>query len=426
MSETVPSNHYSVDQDSLQTVMKIPDGLDMPDIKDEFITKYPESGLGREAILRSLYSTEEIIDNDDKNRFIRKFINMFDKKSTREKAKEIQTIRESLNALSPEYAREIFDQMDNTFIRNAIFPHDLPSEVSWMGNPLGERFVAIKNKNKHAVSDETVLNFAQWYMGLTLDKQKEYDAEISGFREQYKDRVRSAVDAGWIPTRVINNLRNIDNTDVIQDDMFATIANGAHGWYDAYSSIDVDGRSTILVSPIETEQSTKDETLTHEWTHALANDTEEKYNRTRLLRELFGEAGSFTINEGLTEHLAQSLIHGDFDTIDPGLRTPKGSSYAEFRTLLDKICNGGNVKIDIREFYDALYFTSQEKKNLFIHSESTRNLFKKIEDSFPGVNVLTRLSNINKDNDFDNLLDDLNTFATKKDIKEKHPEYISL
>lgn len=368
-------------------------------MKDEFVTRSDRIGLGRRAILADMYDVEETM---HKKRWVELVERIRPQAGYLQRGDIIQ-IRESINTLAPDHAREIYDAMDETFIKDALF--GVSEYVSTGDNPLGDRLVARDKKGNYLVHDRTVLNFAQWYMGQTLEKQKQLDAEVKELRFEYKNRVRQAIDDGWLPASAIGQLGYTDDVDVLRDDMFATdaAANSARGWYLG------EQQPVIALSPLEKPAQTQEEILTHEWTHALSNDHEALYSRFELMSYAFGREGSTILNEAMTEHLAQSLVHGGFDTINPPDRKEEGF-YSQYRIFFNKLANAGRVKIDVREFYDALFFSQQEDPDKFYYGDKVQNLMRKIDDAFVGMDVILRLRAIESNDDFQELLSDISLY----------------
>lgn len=410
MSEHVPSADNKI---PMQRQMKIVGFEEPSDIISEHLTRDDKIGLGRNAILDEMWYAKEAIDQDKEPSWMQKMDRL-------DREFKIEKIRRVVNKLSPEQAKYILEQMEGAFVGNTIFGDSDPLAE---GNSLGERLMR-KEHGKYIIGDNTVLNFAEWYMGKTLEKQRILDSEIDQKKLHFENKIRLAVENGWVPERAIANLQHIKKVDVLYDDMFNTRVHNWGGWYQSYQ-FHPDMKPTVALSPAGSESEENDH-LTHELTHALSNDDEEKYHRWKLFTHMFGKHGATVLNEALTEHLAQSLTYGYFDTVNPYVRendTKHAGTYVDYRIFLNALANYGNEKIDIRDFYETLYFSRQDKK--LSENEGAQQLLDKIKRAFPGIDIVKELQGIKKgkgdkeDADLEKLIDKLYEFKKRRDARDE-------
>lgn len=386
-------------------------------IRHNHLTRSSSVGLGRDAVASLLHETDDELKgvNNSEDDYVAQL------NAGLVKPQRIQRIRDRLVNLATDDAQFLYGKTKGAFIRDAIFYDKYDDNSAFydtqpqpFSSRLQEKQVNPETgAEEFVVGNETLLSFVQWYMAQTIGEQKKLDAKIDGLKLEYKDVVVDTIRQGQLPDRVYEALLRIDKVDVLHDDMFATDASDGKGqsmagWYKYRPRLEV------AVSPKLDEVQFK-ETLTHELTHALSNDHTARYGRRKLLGLHFGrEYGAKVFNEMLTEHLSQSLLYGDFTTIDPDKRSSSGV-YVLYRQFFDMLANGGLHNIEPGVFYDALYFTQQESADDFINDEKVNKLLHAIEASFPGVDVNSRILACRSDKDLRELMDDMQNSVAARD-----------
>jgi hypothetical protein len=98
------------------------------------------------------------------------------------------------------------------------------------------------------------------------------------------------------------------------------------------------------------------------------------------------------LNEAIVEHIAQSLISGNVDVVDPSdERRDHSSTYLEERFILYALCSFGVKPVDIRVFIDAYFEDGAERERLGKDSAHYR-LSVVLQQAFPQSNIMSRLS----------------------------------
>lgn len=180
------------------------------------------------------------------------------------------------------------------------------------------------------IPKKMMISFLKSHIEKLASQQESPDvaAAIVDHRAAYKTRVKEAVEAGKLSSSVARFIDKVDEVKVYIGDYFDTILQdrgGYHQW----------GSGHIVISAEEALN--KDGSVnehfyriaTHEDNHAI-----------------LGKLGRRWLNEALTEHITQALLHGEWDVIDPYLRSNDRYIYNLERILLHELLNpknGGSV-----------------------------------------------------------------------------------
>lgn len=247
---------------------------------------------------------------------------------------------------------------------------------------------------------------------------REQLAEIDELKREYKDKIQQAVSEGWPIPDPDFRIYRLDTVNVQYGDVTASgVADAGRSavyWYT--------GEPHIIVSEDRSSYDLR-ETLSHEWTHVLSNDHKAAHNRFELFEELLGPNGGTVVNEALTEHLTQSLLYGEFDTLHPDKRGHHEDDpmYARERVFMDMLLAGGDRQTSLKLVYEKLYFSQQDSVVDFTHDNQVQQLLLKIDSAFPGVNVMTRLRKFETDEEFDELYADVEAHVRRRAAeREQH------
>lgn len=254
-------------------------------------------------------------------------------------------------------------------------------------NKVVDKLLKKKMFRGYAISDETFLNFLEWYNHAHVQRQNEVKDEIDYSKLKYIFQINRAVEEGWMPESVVSSrLNKLDEVSVAVDDGYGICGNKANN-YSTYAQQNY-LHNTILFNPISYKKASKvtsiiDDTYTHEATHAISDDSSAaKYEY--LMGLAFGANNCGTIiNEAVTEHIAQSLKSGSVDIIDPTIRAIVNEGfYSSERDLLNTLCNKGFEKIDIRNFINV-YFEDNDTANKLGSKSARERLIWSLETAFP-------------------------------------------
>lgn len=381
----------------------------IPDIKHEFVTRQRDVGIGRNAIEATIDLTDDALAHDGGDRNRKSIFKPTHGDIIRHGAGKV---RKAFKSLDKDRSQMIYGRLEGSFAMNALYDHEIDTDTGAYteNESLASRMTkrSIKKFGRHVVSDATVVNFTEAIMAKTLSEQRELDDKVDAMRDVFATRVHHAVNEWGLSRRALRMLESIDEVDVLQDDMFETTFTNRDALYRQYRSGFMGPR--IIVAPERTLEGSLEETLTHEWSHALSNDSEAPHSRRIMLKKLFGDQGGRALNEALTEHFAQCLIDGDFDVIDPKSRRLAGLSegtYFSYRRFLDTLLNKGQIKIDIRDTYDGLYFTQQDDVTQFEKGHEVVELLDKFNQAYPGLDIIGKIKSLKNDEDVDKLIDDM-------------------
>jgi len=380
------------------------------------------SGLGRAAVKRAVIVSSYKLSSNDKpsdsyslNRYLG---------NARQSLKDNPALAIDFcedNQMSPWLRRTVMN-IESPQPKEYGLPEISQAVIGWIyksikgKNSLNSRPKQIINKlvekdesGDYIVSNEVFLNFLEWYNFMHIQRQNEVKNQIQNRKLTFIGQIKDAVEEGWMPSSVLDqNSKKLDSVKVEVDDGYELLEsqrqreteNGysVHGLYDDTNS----NQPLILIRPIPGVIDKY--TYTHEATHAITGNGYEYdyYNPNRItgdckrksvgsIKKMFGSGDGGTImDEAITEHVAQSLIHGLADVVDP---KQKSGSYFEFRGFLHKLCTSGVNKLHISEFI-AAYFEDDETADQLGSRSAREMLLSNLRNAYPDTNII---SNIAKD-----------------------------
>jgi len=245
---------------------------------------------------------------------------------------------------------------------------------------------------------EQFTNFLQWHNHMLVEKQKTFDKErLPVHMQRFEDRLAAKVAVGDESETALTKFREFKDgkreLEIFMDDGLSTFSRDIEG----HSLLRLGGGAEIAISPLSRLE---DSVLSHELFHILEgndypgdNDSEEQDQRLYVPREhlgmyrLFGGGlGGSAMNEAVTEHRADSLIHGHIDIINPSNSKRRHSrAYVSERTLLDTLASYGLRKVDVRLFARAA--SSDE-------SEDQEILAQALERAWPKMDIVNRIKDL--------------------------------
>gem|GEM_PF-5038761 len=210
---------------------------------------------------------------------------------------------------------------------------------------------------RYIVPDQTFANFLDWHHHKLAAKQAELDNSAEQYKAAFVADIHKAIDEGWMPASVLEQLPRLDNVKMILDDGFTTMVDKKGGYAGKINNSDVRG---VALSPEMLRESPKNLTY-HEFLHIIAgtdidpsriDDSVSSQETNRGMLRLLGRYGGHAIDEATVEHITLALIGGNVDAIKPEDRgeTQDEAIYYANRTFLDTLCYSGKKKIDIRLF----------------------------------------------------------------------------
>ena len=274
------------------------------------------------------------------------------------------------------------------------------TESPWLACVLGEAAgeeqheltaFTIENAGRQpTVSNATFLNFLQWHNSTLAKIQLEMDQASDGHKVAFAGRLKQAVAEGWIPENAIDNLYRLSTVRIFTGDPIVAAGNRIFGaqWHNGDENF-------IRIVPRWKHSDEYTHTYTHELLHAIVSknqssdaavhNSEIAPNNTGIERTFTGKAGRI-LDEAVTEHIADSLLNGTVNVIEPLAHERKKSrSYHSERLMLHALCNFGLHTINIRDFI-AAYFADT--------AEPGKHLAEKLKASFPYTNILDELEGL--------------------------------
>lgn len=213
-------------------------------------------------------------------------------------------------------------------------------------------------------SDESLMNYAQWYTSILrrLSIPEQRAKHEAALKDTFASHVDRAVHAGWIDERHVETLaRKLANTHIRFYSAFGKVPETLAG-----EQVRLHNNQHMVLLPV-----TAGEYLaTHELGHIFAatrlvNVIEYLQSRSSKTINMYAAHKLHTIlSEGFNEHLAVSLLSGQPELISPYYRKgqnipePHGTSslYVHMRDVLHYLVHGknGEVAFDVAAMKDLV------------------------------------------------------------------------
>lgn len=225
------------------------------------------------------------------------------KNSLRVTRKELRGINEVLYANSS--VEDDLDQSAPAFLKTA---KDTAGEgVTW------QSWLA------DTASDEQLLNFLQWHTTrhAELAASPEAKQQIEVLKQGYKDRLEQGIQEGWVSQAARSAIKKLDNTRIHAGDAFDLLAHKLKGYQ-------INGTNYAIVDSLQNISTTY-----HELHHTTFS------------------YGATWRNEAFTEHLAQVMMSGQPEVVDPHARESNSEAYTEERMLLGIVLSKGAHKVPV-------------------------------------------------------------------------------
>ncbi|MEO8105657.1 MAG: hypothetical protein ABI602_05005 [Candidatus Saccharibacteria bacterium] len=195
-------------------------------------------------------------------------------------------------------------------------------------------------------------NFAQWYNSevVSLSNPETRQQTVEAMKQNYSNKVGQAMAEGWIDTKHQKHLeRTVKKAKVNFFSPFSQTADSFGGAN--YTSL---FENNSIVLPIGANQ----EVTVHEFGHSFAGVNMPAFEKSLGLVGDKGIAFDLrttkardalftTLNEGYNEHMAQALLHGSPEIVNPELRSERGlesdtasKDYAAFRHVYGVLLGG--------------------------------------------------------------------------------------
>ncbi len=399
---------------------------------DQYVERHASyiSGLGRHAVIYNIYNSfekiysESFLDEEDnkshqisRDKYVRSKIN--DARVAMKLDTNLAAEFCDVHPISPWLKQTLIGDMPLGIEKQVIFNSkntigSIASRITKKsynrhGSAESSYIVDSLLKKKmfggYKVSDETFLNFLEWYNHAHVQTQNESKEKVDSNKLNFITLVDKSVQDGWMPKSVVNSrLPKLDQVHVAMDDGYGF---NDESRYSAYANFNY--RNRIFFNPLSYKRSQIksniiSDTYIHEACHAIADEMNNNMDRfddifsdifkAVFYRDIFGKI----INEAITEHIAQSLKFGSVDIIDPINRSQDNTKcYFSERNLLNTLCNKGYKKIDIRNFINT-YF-EDDNTAVKLGSKSAREvLISNLVMAFPSE-MLNKRNNKFKDVD---------------------------
>jgi hypothetical protein len=266
-------------------------------------------------------------------------------------------------------------------LRKAVSGYE-PGQKDSDARYLYDRLNKKNEDGTHAVSDETFLNVLQWHNYRLSKKQQQYETnEVPALKSRFRSKITEAVQEGWLPPDVSQNLARLDNTRVFIDDGFFSHLDGA----DASMIRSSDYRYMVNVGP-----EAKVLSVMHEFTHVVEGHGADAHE-IGIERMMGKTKGSQRLREGIVDHVASSLENGSFEVTD-SLRNPNENPRSDVHYwrslfLIDALCNYGLEPIDIR-----LVIAANLENDASSPDSATSRLQEGLKVSFPDIDIVSRIN----------------------------------
>ncbi len=271
--------------------------------------------------------------------------------------------------------------------------------------------------DEHIVPDRTLLNFLQWHNYMLARKTKELNEQKEQLIADFTDKVERAIADGHLPKEALTYIENLRSAYILVDDGFTTEFYGTYFKDDiqkvgGYFGLGRAGGSkdVIVIHPMYIAEGYSEKDLeklfSHEAFHCLS--------RGGFMGK---QGGSIVLNEAMTEHNAQCILAGEWETIDPDERGPSGyySSYEEYRKVLDMLCNGGARPVPLELFQNLYGFRGLDEKD---YKEAEEKLRKALKKAYPTFDALSAVVSVQNSEEAEDLLVILRYESEKARAKE--------
>lgn len=311
---------------------------------------------------------------------------------------DIADTRQRLEGLEPAQQR---------IAAKLLQPKEMPAWLRDSVEPTGKRFrrgkeildrlTAQNADGEYEVSDETFLNVLEWHNHRQWMKQADFERDtLPVWRGRYENRVNKAISEGWLPSALRKTMGRLDNTKVWLDDGWSTTLQGFDGQVDkSYGNQE----AFVRLAP-----GTSERVITHEFNHVLEGRDNQSPEEFPDISEdgLYRLFDGFTIvghalNEATVEHLALSLVSGDYHKILDPKKMGSDSSYKVERGLLSVLCEDGYHKVDIRMFFAAHFESGHDREVLGKHSAAAK-LQRALRRAFPFGDVVETMGALKPEN----------------------------
>ncbi len=246
---------------------------------------------------------------------------------------------------------------------------------------------------------QKVMNFFEWQTYAATKREETFAAqERPKLLDAVDHYIGRGVTHGILPVSSHNKFRGLmaGNSVRVEETFFTTVHNYGEGiTVRGTATKFTDGSAVVGLSPeLQSNEAKKEHTVVHEILHVLdgtvdnpASEGSYESKDTGLYR-IFGDgAGATAVNEAVTEHTADSLIHGNMDEINPFSEARVNStSYHGSRFLLEVLCKEGVSPVDPRLFTAAMLEEGNGGKG-----SAASKLTTKLDKAFPGMNVIGRI-----------------------------------
>jgi hypothetical protein len=374
----------------------------------EFVSQYPQLGLGRQAIMAAMDHTNaettserDPFDVDRLDGLASQYL-------------RLNEVRVKLGELSPDQRQwlngQIHRQQMSPWLFYAIDPKEYrrqrasnphttvqSDQYDYVARLLEKQDYdnvdTSEEYDEYAVSDKTLLNFLEWNNYALARHTEKLNKQKEQLTTTVFTMVERAIADGHLPNDALRHIKRLStNTLLFADDGLTTALvqepNAGHFARDAFEPGDIDMQpyDAIVIHPEVIDNPERLLSIfTHEAMHCLS--------RGGFFKR---EWGSKILNEAITEHITESLIDDDW-IVDPRHRNQSRGIYAEYRMVLDQLCYGGKIHVPIEKFLELYGFDFEFESE----SRETREaeLKEMLTASFPAVDVMALLTDEKLQND---------------------------
>lgn len=300
--------------------------------------------------------------------------------AARDVKKEIKDVRRQMQALS-----RVKDSKVHLASANYLEVEKMPEWLRRATGSVDDPTALVHNfANKRKIDDATALNVLQWRADRLSEYQREFEQTIvPELKQRATERVERAVQAGWMPGKVLERLGRVDTVPVYGDDGISTLQLSNHRG-------STDGGS-IALAP---DQHQDERVFEHEVVHVLGNEEEARAEHmvevggiTSVFRTERGAWG-IGLNEALTERIANGLVSGD---IDNPFVVKNNPAYEKGQELLDALMTKGLRPVNVRLFVNAYFEADEERKQLGPQSASSQ-LIAALQAAFPRRDIVKEVA----------------------------------
>ena len=216
-------------------------------------------------------------------------------------------------------------------------------------------------------TEAQLTNFSQWYTEQlkVLADPEQKNAFVASLKDDYKSRIGSAIDAGWIEPGLAKNLKEVDAADIRffspfghTTDHFAGVAQHKKG-EEIILLPNIVGRTVVVHEFGHIFASIKGDSIKKHFTKVIGKDPSVK--SMSAIGELYT-----ILNEGFNDHMTAALITGAPEVISPveraaqGIPEVKGAAgevYKSYREVFGALIGGQDGqtnKMDISEVISVI------------------------------------------------------------------------